>query len=533
MNKTRNGWSKAIKKIFSSILVFVSAFIIGAKGVSAATAPSSVILGVPSYPSMSYLQTMFPIKYTSDGTMAYCTDHDKGLGPSGLTMNNVGFLDAGVTYIIKNGYPNKKNITNLGDSYDYYVTQTALWWYFDDKGITNTVSAAYKTASDPYNLRQHIIKLKNEALNARDFQKPTISFTSSSEKMKLSSDGKYYVSEYIELNKNGYVTTDPYVVTVKNAPSGLILFDAYGNQKSTYSFGINERFMIKVPASSVNYGTTTFEISAVAKGIIEKAFLYSSGISSYQNITPVKLYDEKSDLAPTKMTLTIEKTPPTPPPTPPVCDWTKVSIIKKNAKTGEALAGAKLVIKRENGTVAVNEFETGTTPKDIINLATGKYYVEETKAPAGYTLSAEKKWFTLGGCNPITVTFENSKTPTLKFSKKDADTGALLAHAMIVIKDQDGKVVKEFESTTEPHYINLAPGKYTLQETSAPDGYVLNDKVITFEIGDGILEKELFNSKYIDVPKTDSFGSMLIYFMGTITILGSGWMIFSGVKKVY
>ena len=296
MNKTKNGWSKAIKKIFSSILVFVSAFIIETKRVSASTAPNSVVLGNPIYPSMSYLQTMFPIKYTNDGIMAYCTDHDKDLGPAGLTMNNVGALDAGVTYIIKNGYPNKRFTSNT--NYDYYITQTALWWYFDDKGITNTVSAAYKTAPDPNNLRQHIIKLKDDALKTADYAKPSIAFTTSNTKMKLSSDGQYYVSEYIELNKNGFVTNDSYTVTVKNAPSGLKLFDANGNQKSTYSFGINERFIIKVPVSSVSLGTTTFEISAVAKGIIEKAYLYSSGISTYQNITPAKLYEEKSDLAP-------------------------------------------------------------------------------------------------------------------------------------------------------------------------------------------------------------------------------------------
>ena len=216
-----------------------------------------------------------------------------------------------------------------------------------------------------------------------------------------------------------------------------------------------------------------------------------------------------------------------------MCDWTSVSIVKKDAKTGATLAGAKLVIKRENGTVAVNEFETTTSAKVITTLAAGKYYVEETKAPAGYTLSTKKEAFTLGVCVPVTVEFKNSKNPTLKFSKKDAETGTLLAHAMIVIKDEKGEVVKEFESTTEPHYIELVPGKYTLQETSAPDGYILNDKAITFEIKEGILEQELFNAKFIDVPKTDSFGSMLIYFMGTITILGSGWMIFSGVKKVY
>jgi len=37
--------------------------------------------------------------------------------------------------------------------------------------------------------------------------------------------------------------------------------------------------------------------------------------------------------------------------------------------------------------------------------------------------------------------------------------------------DADGQVVEEWDSTSQPHMINLAVGTYTLVETIAPEGY--------------------------------------------------------------
>ena len=47
----------------------------------------------------------------------------------------------------------------------------------------------------------------------------------------------------------------------------------------------------------------------------------------------------------------------------------------------------------------------------------------------------------------------------------------------LTIKDYDGKVIDEWVSTTEPHMIeDLKPGIYTLNETIAPEGYILSDE---------------------------------------------------------
>ena len=91
---------------------------------------------------------------------------------------------------------------------------------------------------------------------------------------------------------------------------------------------------------------------------------------------------------------------------------------------------------------------------------------------------------------PETSTITDETTLTLSTSKVtitkiDDDTNKPLAGATFVLKDSTGKTVATWTSTTSSHVIkNLPNGTYTLQETKAPAGYILNDQVVTFTISD-------------------------------------------------
>lgn len=83
--------------------------------------------------------------------------------------------------------------------------------------------------------------------------------------------------------------------------------------------------------------------------------------------------------------------------------------------------------------------------------------------------------------------------------KKDSATGTALAGATLVLKDSDGKIIDTWVTTTKAHTIeDLEPGVYTVTETKAPEGYVLNSNPIRFTlVSGGETEKtvSIYNTK--------------------------------------
>ena len=224
-------------------------------------------------------------------------------------------------------------------------------------------------------------------------------------------------------------------------------------------------------------------------------------------------------------------------------------------KTSKTASGKYVAILSDNSRWFVSGDEFYRDAASNVTLPLGTITVEETKAPAGYTL--QNKTLSAGGqevANGIALfnITENSQHVAavvggneytivegvvrggLEIQKKDADTGANVGTATfeivnknnydVVARDENGGVVATAAAgQTLPYTITtdangywksndsfLPAGKYELVETKAPEGYYLNTDPKAFEIKDNraIVSLDYADEKIvIDVAKTDGKGN--------------------------
>ena len=228
---------------------------------------------------------------TSDGKVAYCMDLDLKWPKDTTNTTLAGEGDAGLSYILQNGYPYKK-IKNNGEQ-DRFITQAAVWWYLSDTGQTNSKIGTALTSGDNdlYGLRPYIQKLVNEAKNAKASAKTSLDVNVSNTNMTLSSDGKYFVSKEITPTLTGAST---YKVSVSGAPSGTIIANANGEAKDTFNAG--EKFTIKVPSTALGQ-TTTMKVTVSASSNATKAYIYQPNDKSFQRLAV--LYPDETTVSKT------------------------------------------------------------------------------------------------------------------------------------------------------------------------------------------------------------------------------------------
>ena len=197
--------------------------------------------------------------------------------------------------------------------------------------------------------------------------------------------------------------------------------------------------------------------------------------------------------------------------------------------TKKEVAGAKLVLKDSTGKV-ITSWTTTTNAHIIRNLANGEYTVEEVEAPKGYLLNKKAAKFTVSDKNRnIKVTFENApKEVVVNITKIDQETNKALAGAVLLVKDSSGKEIARFTTTEESYVLtNIPNGTYTVEEVSAPEGYIKSNDVIKFTIDDDHLSHQIVfkNAKPTPVPDTASNSSIIFIILGiAITTMGIGYI---------
>ena len=185
-------------------------------------------------------------------------------------------------------------------------------------------------------------------------------------------------------------------------------------------------------------------------------------------------------------------------------DYIKVEFIKKDAATGEALAGVTLQLLDEKGTI-IDEWVTTEEPHRIDRLPAGTYILHEVNALEGYLLADDLTFTVEETAEVQTIEMENDYTK-VEISKSDITTGEPVIGAKLQILDSDENLVASWTTAAEPYAIKkLKPGKYTLVETYAPGEYV-NAQSMEFEVKQtGELQKVEMKDDYtkVEIHKTD------------------------------
>ena len=448
-------------KKFSKLLVCIVIFLTSIVQVNAASVPSSIT--VSSIGKINYGGTYyFPVKYTSDGTLAYCTEFHNQF-PMGVTMTNPTKVDNGLAYIIANGYKGTKaDYGNDSKMKQYYITQLAIYTYLGQANPKNN--------NDVHNAVWDLVN-KAKAANNESNTKLNVSLNASNTNMKLTSDGRYFISDEITVSSNN---NNAEFTIGGSANVNTEIVDANGNKVNKVKNG--SKVYARIPASTIQAGqSVTVSVAVNGQATKQTAYVYTPSSSKYQKIVPSITYPEtESTQATIKVKAAKEKI------------QTQVKISKQDITTKKELPGAKLVIKDANGKEVASWVSTNT-PKYIKGLEAGNYTLCETQAPDGYELYTECIKFTVKADGTVsTVIMYNapkSKETKVQISKKDITSKEEIAGAKLRITDLNGKEIISWVSTTTPKLIkNLKPGKYYLEETQAPDGYILSTEKKEFEV---------------------------------------------------
>ena len=175
----------------------------------------------------------------------------------------------------------------------------------------------------------------------------------------------------------------------------------------------------------------------------------------------------------------------------------------------------------------------------IDNLPVGKFYILEKEPATGYVITDEKVYFEILEDGKIIKAEMTNKpiTGSLVFTKLSVSTSEPLPNTLIQINTENDELV--FEGRTDESGMividELRYGKYYILEREAPEGYILSEEKMFFEIlEDGeIVKATMTNEKVIiEVPITGINEYPVIYIVSGILLLsGIGIVIYAKKKN--
>ena len=214
---------------------------------------------------------------------------------------------------------------------------------------------------------------------------------------------------------------------------------------------------------------------------------------------------------------------------------TEVELTKKDTMNLKNVPGA--TVEFEN--TKTKEKKTATTDENgkiKIKLTYGEWIYKETIAPVGY-VKAEKYGkinVTENGAKIQEVLWNQPIVSNYELTKQDTITKQALPGCEVVIKNENGEVV--FKDKTDENgkiKTKLRYGKYILEETIAPVGYVKAKKTLEINVTENgaEIQQVLYNDKIQLMPKTNLYSSSMIFSaLLLVSGLGAGFVLLK-IKK--
>lgn len=215
---------------------------------------------------------------------------------------------------------------------------------------------------------------------------------------------------------------------------------------------------------------------------------------------------------------------------------TEVELTKKDTMNLKSVPGA--TVEFEN--VKTKEKKTAVTDADgkiNITLTYGEWIYKETIAPVGY-VKAEKYGkinVTENGAKIQEVLWNQPIVSNYELTKQDTISKKALPGCEVLIKNAEtGEEV--FRGKTDENgkiRMKLRYGKYILEETIAPVGYVKATKTLEINVTEdgATIEQVLYNDKIQLMPKTNLYSSSMIFSaLLLVSGLGAGFVLLK-IKK--
>ena len=315
------------------------------------------------------------VVYKKDGVEypAYCLDKTlPGVTTDGGYTVSVDKLvnNNKIWRAVTNGYPFKtaKQLGCNSDAEAFAATKMAVYdamynYDWDDFEGLNAQGDRIVSAAE---------KISKAARSSSE-TKPVsvVSIGKVDEEWALDSKDDKFISKEFKINCN--LEYAKYSLKLNNLNiEGVKLVDENNNEKKEFKSG--ENFKVLIPIAELSK-SGEFEIEATVD-VKTKPVLYGdSGDSTKQSYA---LASGDYEFESTKLKIKYSE------------NATKIEIIKKDAETEEPLQGAKFNILNENKEIIYSDITTNEEGKAIVEKITpGKYFIQEIKAPDGYTIYDE------------------------------------------------------------------------------------------------------------------------------------------------